>query len=111
MPVRHSSRLRNKLIFQISDFQYDKKAKQGYLAFNSKITELLHEDIGNNADFEIKTFRDSNRNLRKHKFTGYHHFNGSLQDPSVQFNSVLETLLTFMSHVIGDCGQKINQSI
>ena len=110
-PARHSTRLKNKLLSQIPDLQYFKKGKQGYMAFNSKITELLHEDIGSNADLEIKTLRDANRILRKHMFTGDHQFDGSLQDSSAQSASVPATLLTFMSHLMGGCSETIHQSI
>ena len=45
-PSTHSTRLKQKLLAEIPDLQFFKKGKQGYLAFNSKITELLHENFG-----------------------------------------------------------------
>ena len=62
-PIRHSTRLKNKLLAQIPDLQYFKKGRKGYMAFNAKITELLDEDIGRNAAQEIQTLRDANRIL------------------------------------------------
>ena len=87
-PTTHSTRLKNKLLAQIPDLQYYKKGKTGFMAFNSKITELLHEDIGRNADQEIQTLWDANRILRKYMFSDNHQFNGSLQEPSAQSASV-----------------------
>ena len=77
-PIRRSTRLKNKLLAQIPDLQYFKKGRKGYMAFNAKITELLDEDIGRNADQEIQTLRDANRILRNYMFTGNHQFDGSL---------------------------------
>ena len=81
------------------------------MAFNAKITELLDEDIGRNADQEIQTLRDANRILRKYMFTGNHQFDGSLQNPTVQSTSVPDTLMKFFSHLMGGCGEEIHQSI
>lgn len=53
-PALYSTRLRNKLLAQVSDLQYFKKGKQRFMAFNSDITELLYNDIRKNADLEIK---------------------------------------------------------
>ena len=110
-PIRHSTRLKNKLLEQIPDLQYFKKGKKGYMAFNAKITELLDEDIGRNADQEIQTLRDASRILRKYMFTGNHQFDGSLQNPTVQSTSVPDTLTKLFSHLMGGCGEEIHQSI
>ena len=51
----HSRRLKNRLLEQISDLQYYRHGIQGFIAINSKITEMLHEGIGNNID-DNRTF-------------------------------------------------------
>lgn len=78
------------------------------MAFNSKITELLHEDSGNGADREIITLRYANRILRKHMFSGEHCFNGSLKDSSVQPDS---TPATFLTHLMDGFDEQVQQSI
>ena len=102
-PTRHSTCLKNKVLAQIPNLQYFKKGKQGFMAFNSKITGLLHEDIGNNTDLEI------NRILLKHMFSGERCFNGSLKDPSVQPNSAPATLLKFSTYLMSGCDQNYYQ--
>ena len=89
----HSTHLKNKLLPQILDLQYSKKEKQGFMAFSTKTTEVLHENIRNNADVEIKMQREANRFLSKLMFSGEHCFNGSLRDPSVQPDPVPFILL------------------
>ena len=42
----HSTRLKDKLLAEIPDLHFYRNGKQGYLAFNAKITALLHENIG-----------------------------------------------------------------
>ena len=69
---------------------------------------MLHEDIGNNADLEIKTLRDANRILRKHMFTGDHQFDGNLQNSTTQSESVPATLLKFFSHLMGGSGENVH---
>ena len=81
-PTTHSTRLKNKLLSQIPDLQYFKKGKTGYMAFNSKITELLHDEIGRNRNQEIQTLLEANRILRKNMFNENHHFGGSLREPT-----------------------------
>ena len=60
----HSTRFKNKLLSEIPDLQYFKKGKQGYLAFNSQITELLQENVGVTRD-EIEALCDAVRILRQ----------------------------------------------
>ena len=62
--TRHSTCLKNKLLAQIPNLQYSNKGKQRFMAFNSKITELLHKDI------EKKTDLETNKILLKYMFSG-----------------------------------------
>ena len=101
-PSTHSTRLKQKLLAEIPDLQFFKKGRQGYLAFNSKITELLHENFGDSKDdIDAKVLRDSVRILRKNMFSKLDMFNGSLLDPLVQLSSIPSLFLSFVKRLLG----------
>ena len=65
----HSKRLKKKLLAEIPDLHFYRNGKQGYLAFNSKITALLQENIGVlGEEAETKILCDAVRVLRKSMF-------------------------------------------
>ena len=98
----HSTRFKNKLLSEIPDLQYFKKGKQGYLAFNSQITELLQENVGVTRDeIEARTLCDAVRILRQGIFRDENLFEGSLQDSNVQPECIPSQLLYFVRRLLG----------
>ena len=95
--ITHSTRLKENFLTEIPDLQYFKRGKQGYLVFNDKITELLHDNFGNNDDeIETKVLQDAVRILRKVMFAHKNLFSGSLCNPVAQSSSIPSLLLSFV---------------
>ena len=89
-------------ITEIPDLQYFKRGKQGYLVFNHKITQLLHDNLGNNDDeIETKVLQDAVRILRKVMFAHNNLFSGSLCHPVAQSSSIPSLLLSFVKRLLG----------
>ena len=101
-PKTHTTRLKDDILAKIPDLQYHRKGKHGYFVFNSKITELIHEDfLSRREEIEAKTLSDALRILRKDMFSDENRFDGSLLDPNAQTTSAPSQLLSFVRRLLG----------
>ena len=106
-PKAHATRLKDDILAEIPDLQYHRKGKYGYFVFNSKKTELIHEDfLSRREEIEAKTLSDALRILRKDMFSDENRFDGSLLDPNAQTTSVPSQLLSFIRRLLGGASKE-----
>ena len=92
-PATHSTRLKDEILAEISDLQFHREGKQGYLASIQKFS--------NSNEIESKTLRDALRILCKDMFNFENRFNGSLLNQGAQTSSVPPQHLPFIRRLLG----------